>query len=104
MKFSDKLLNASRKNKSWLCVGLDTDINKIPGHLKNDPDAILNFNKTVIDSTSDLVCAYKPNSAFYESLGRDGWNILFETIKAVPQDIPVILDFKRGNTDLTLQF
>jgi len=97
MKFSLKLLNAAEKNNSWLCVGLDPDVNKIPSHLKSDPDTILNFNKAIINATSDLVCAYKPNSAFYESLGADGWKILYETIKAVPENIPVILDFKRGD-------
>jgi orotidine-5'-phosphate decarboxylase len=97
MKFSLKLLNAAEANNSWLCVGLDPDINKIPDHLRSDPNAILKFNKAIINATSDLVCAYKPNSAFYESLGADGWKILHETIKVVPDNIPVILDFKRGD-------
>jgi len=97
MRFSEKISAAAQTNNSWLCVGLDPDIGKLPDHLKSDPGAILKFNKAIIDATADLVCAYKPNSAFYESLGRDGWSVLFETIKAVPDYIPVILDFKRGD-------
>ncbi|UCE66236.1 MAG: orotidine-5'-phosphate decarboxylase [Candidatus Zixiibacteriota bacterium] len=95
--FNEKLLKAADMNKSWLCVGLDSDLKKIPRHLGTDPEAILKFNRSVIESTSDLVCAYKPNSAFYESLGPDGMRILKDTIGAIPDDIPVILDFKRGD-------
>lgn len=97
MNFKEKLLAASRANKSWLCVGLDPDIQKIPKHLGSHPEAILEFNISVINATSDLVCAFKPNSAFYEYLGADGWKILSETIKSIPGHIPVILDFKRGD-------
>jgi len=95
--FSEKLLKASEKNNSWLCVGLDPDSAKIPRHLGTGPEAILKFNRSIIESTSDLVCAYKPNSAFYESLGPDGMRILKDTIDAIPDSIPVILDFKRGD-------
>ena len=97
MIFNEKLLKASEKNKSWLCIGLDSDLSKIPAHLGSGPEAILEFNKSIIESTSDLVCAYKPNSAFYETLGYDGMRILKDTIEAIPRDIPVILDFKRGD-------
>lgn len=97
MKFSEKLLKAAGKNRSWLCVGLDSDLKKIPGHLGTDPEAILKFNCLVIEATSDLVCAYKPNSAFYETLGTSGMEILRDTIDFIPDDIPVILDFKRGD-------
>ena len=97
MRFNDKLLEASRKNKSWLCVGIDPDPNKIPDFLGEGYEAILEFNRAVIESTSDLVCAYKPNSAFYETFGPDGMRVLFETIRLVPEHIPVILDFKRGD-------
>ncbi len=97
MRFNDKLLEASRKNKSWLCVGLDPDPGKIPDCLGEGPEAILEFNKAVIESTSDLVCVYKPNSAFYEAFGPDGMRVLFETIRHIPEHIPVILDFKRGD-------
>lgn len=97
MKFTEKLLEAARSNNSWLCVGLDPDISQIPLQFGNDFDAILKFNRAIIEATSDLVCAYKPNSAFYEVLGSRGWEILSETIKSVPRNIPVILDFKRGD-------
>jgi orotidine-5'-phosphate decarboxylase len=91
MKFTDKLLNASRKNKSWLCIGLDPDPELMPGV------DVLQFNKVIIEATCDLVCAYKPNLAFYEALGTEGLVILEKTIKCVPGDIPVIGDAKRGD-------
>jgi len=91
MKFTDKLLNTSRKNKSWLCIGLDPDPELMPGI------DVLQFNKTIIEATSDLVCAYKPNLAFYEALGTEGLAILEKTIKYVPGAIPVIGDAKRGD-------
>ena len=95
MKFIDKLLNTSRKNKSWLCIGLDPDPELMP------QVDILQFNKTIIDATSDLVCGYKPNLAFYETLGAEGPTILEKTIKHVPDDIPVIGDAKRGDVGNT---
>jgi orotidine-5'-phosphate decarboxylase len=95
MDFTTKLLNASRKNRSLLCVGLDPDPDRMPG------TGILAFNRAIIDATSDLVCAYKPNLAFYEALGIDGLTVLQETIDYIPDHIPVIGDAKRndiGNT------
>jgi len=91
MKFIDKLLNISRKNKSLLCIGLDPDPDLMP-----DVD-ILAFNKAIIDSTHDLVCAYKPNLAFYEALGIEGLTILKKTMEHMPADIPIIGDAKRGD-------
>jgi len=91
MKFTDKLLNASRKNKSWLCIGLDPDPELMPAV------DVLQFNKAIIEATSDLVCAYKPNLAFYEALGTEGLAILEKTVEYVPGDIPVIGDAKRGD-------
>jgi orotidine-5'-phosphate decarboxylase len=91
MKFTDKLLNASRKNKSWLCIGLDPDPELMP------TVDVLQFNKAIIEATSDLVCAYKPNLAFYEALGIEGLAILEKTVKYIPGDIPVIGDAKRGD-------
>ncbi len=91
MKFTDKLLNTSRKNKSWLCIGLDPDPELMPGV------DVLQFNKAIIESTCDLVCAYKPNLAFYEALGTEGLAILEKTVKYIPGDIPVIGDAKRGD-------
>jgi orotidine-5'-phosphate decarboxylase len=91
MKFIDKLLDASRKNKSWLCIGLDPDPEIMP-----EVD-VLQFNKAIIEATSDLVCAYKPNLAFYEALGTEGLAVLEKTIKCIPGNIPVIGDAKRGD-------
>jgi len=95
MKFIDKLLNTSRKNESWLCIGLDPDPELMPGV------DVLQFNKAIIEATCDLVCAYKPNLAFYEALGIEGLAILKKTVKYISGDIPVIGDAKRsdiGNT------
>jgi orotidine-5'-phosphate decarboxylase len=91
MKFTDKLLNISRKNKSLLCIGLDPDPELMPGV------DILQFNRAIIDATCDLVCAYKPNLAFYEALGTEGLTTLHKTITYIPGDIPVIGDAKRGD-------
>ena len=94
MGFFEKLKAASRMHQSLLCVGLDTDVDRIPPSLKGD---VLAFNRAIIEATSDLVCAYKPNIAFYEAMGARGWRTLRDTIRAVPEDIPVILDAKRGD-------
>ena len=91
MDFSKKLLSISQEHKSLLCVGLDPSPVLMP-----DVD-ILTFNKAIIDSTCDLVCAYKPNLAFYEVLGVEGLTILEKTIKYIPAKIPVIGDAKRGD-------
>jgi len=97
MKFIEKLKKASQKNNSLLCIGLDTDLDKIPKLLLNEKDPIFCFNKKIIDSTSDLVCAYKPNLAFYEAYGIKGLEALKKTCEYIPKDIPVILDAKRGD-------
>jgi orotidine-5'-phosphate decarboxylase len=91
MAFTDKLLSASRRNNSWLCIGLDPDITLMPGV------DLLDFNKAIIDATADLVCSYKPNLAFYEALGIDGLKALLKTVEYVPDFIPVIGDGKRGD-------
>lgn len=91
MNFTDKLLNASRKNKSLLCIGLDPYPELMPGV------GILEFNKAIIDATCDLVCAYKPNLAFYEALGIEGLTILEKTLEHISADIPVIGDAKRSD-------
>jgi orotidine-5'-phosphate decarboxylase len=91
MKFIDKLQSAARRNKSLLCVGLDPDPTLMP-----EAD-LLDFNKAIIDNTADLVCAYKPNLAFYEVLGIDGIKVLQKTINHIPDFIPVIGDGKRGD-------
>lgn len=97
MKFLEKLKKASQKNNSLLCVGLDTELEKIPKFLLKKKDSILAFNQVIIDSTKDLVCAYKPNLAFYEAYGIKGLEALKKTCEYIPKDIPVILDAKRGD-------
>jgi len=92
MNFMEKLIAASQKNKSLLCVGLDPD-----PRLMSDKIGIFEFNKAIIDATSDLVCAYKPNFAFYEALGNEGLDALRQTVKHIPDNIPVIGDAKRGD-------
>ncbi|MBI4180785.1 MAG: orotidine-5'-phosphate decarboxylase [Chloroflexi bacterium] len=92
MNFIDKLTSAVRKNKSLLCVGLDTDPKLLP-----DKTGIFEFNKAIIDATADLVCAYKPNFAFYETLGAEGFKALKSTVDYIPEGIPVIADAKRGD-------
>jgi orotidine-5'-phosphate decarboxylase len=97
MRFIEKLVSISRKNNSLLCVGLDTDLEKVPRSLLKNHDPIFSFNQKIIDSTCDLVCAYKPNMAFYEAHGLKGWEALEKTCKAIPKGIPLIIDAKRGD-------
>jgi len=97
MNFVDKLKKAIEKNDSLLCVGLDVEIEKLPANFRRTIDSVVEFNRNIIESTCDLVCAYKINSAFYEALGVRGLEILKATIDLVPDDIPVILDSKRGD-------
>ncbi|GJQ62778.1 MAG: orotidine 5'-phosphate decarboxylase [Melioribacteraceae bacterium] len=80
-----------------ICVGLDTDINKIPEFLREKPNALLEFNKAIIEATKSETAAYKINLAFYESLGQEGLLQMEETIKLIPDDIAVIGDAKRGD-------
>ena len=86
-----------KKKKSFLCIGLDTDIEKIPQHLLELEDPIFEFNKQIIDATKDLCVAYKPNIAFYESRGFKGWESLQKTLAYIPNDIFTIADAKRGD-------
>jgi len=101
MVFLNKLLTATRRNNSWLCVGLDSELSKIPTFLRERPHAVFEFNRAIIEATSDLVCAYKPNLAFYEMLGPAGLEILYKTRELIPQEIPVIADAKRGDIENT---
>lgn len=98
MDFNQKLLKISKKNNSLLCVGLDIDKEKMPDFLfKNHTEPYLEFNKAIIDSTKDLVCAYKFNMAFYEIFGKMGLDLLEKTIKIIPNNIIIILDGKRND-------
>lgn len=102
MDFKKKFNAISEANNSLLCVGLDIDKEKIPAFLsETEENPFFAFNKQIIDATTDLVCSYKLNMAFYEALGTEGIELLSATIDYIPQEIPVILDGKRndiGNT------
>lgn len=92
-----ELIQQIKRKKSFLCVGLDTDINKIPQHLLAEEDPIYAFNKAIIEATEDLCVAYKPNIAFYESYGVKGWHSLQKTWEALPKNCLSIADAKRGD-------
>ena len=97
---SAELFEQIKKKKSFLCVGLDTDINKIPRYLLDTTDPLFAFNKQIIDATQAVTVAYKPNLAFYESLGVNGWNSLEKTVNYIKYKYPevfVIADAKRGD-------
>ena len=99
MKRSALIENIKRK-KSFLCVGLDTDIKKIPAHLLQEEDPIFAFNKAIVDATQDLCIAYKPNLAFYESMGVKGWIAFEKTVNYIKENYPdqlIIADAKRGD-------
>ena len=97
MNFTKKLLRAQQKNNSLLSVGLDTDIKKIPLHLRTNKNGIVEFNKQIIDATNDITCGYKINFAFYEALGKEGWTIIEKTRAMIPSSIITIADAKRGD-------
>lgn len=95
-----QLFENIKKKQSFLCVGLDTDIKKIPEHLLKEEDPIFAFNKAIIDATADLCIAYKPNLAFYESMGVKGWIAFEKTVNYIKQNYPdqfIIADAKRGD-------
>ena len=95
-----QLIDNIRRKQSFLCVGLDTDIKKIPDFLLDSHEPIFAFNKAIIDATADLCVAYKPNLAFYECLGVKGWQALEKTVKYIRQNYPdqfIIADAKRGD-------
>ncbi|HWZ14847.1 MAG TPA: orotidine-5'-phosphate decarboxylase [Mucilaginibacter sp.] len=92
-----QLIDQIKQKKSFLCVGLDTDIEKIPAFLKDHPDPVFEFNKRIIDATRDLCISYKPNAAFYESRGVKGLQSLIDTWQYLPKDCLNIIDAKRGD-------
>lgn len=92
-----ELIEQIRIKQSFLCVGLDTDLSKIPPHLLETEDPIFEFNKAIIDATKDFAVAYKPNIAFYECYGPKGWESLKKTIDYIPKNIFTIADAKRGD-------
>lgn len=92
-----ELIQEIKRKRSFLCVGLDTDLAKIPEHLLAYEDPVFEFNRQIIDATADLCVAYKPNIAFYECRGASGWESLRRTWKALPADCLSIADAKRGD-------
>ncbi len=92
-----ELIQQIKEKRSFLCVGLDTDLEKIPAHLLDTEDPIFEFNKAIIDATKDYCVAYKPNIAFYECLGVKGWLSLEKTLNYIPKNIFTIADAKRGD-------
>jgi orotidine-5'-phosphate decarboxylase len=92
-----ELFEQIKKKQSYLCVGLDTDITKIPKHLLKTKDPVFEFNKEIIDATKEFCVAYKPNVAFYESLGPRGLESLEKTVKYIPVECLTIADAKRGD-------
>jgi orotidine-5'-phosphate decarboxylase len=93
----NELFRNIQKKQSYLCVGLDTDIQKIPAHLLQSEDPIFEFNKQIIDATHEFSVAYKPNIAFYEALGAKGWESLQKTLEYIPKECFTIADAKRGD-------
>jgi orotidine-5'-phosphate decarboxylase len=91
------LIEQIKSKGSYLCVGLDTDLSKIPPHLQGQPNAIVNFNKAIIDATLDHCVSYKINTAFYEALGTRGWEAMEETVHYIPNTHLKIADAKRGD-------
>lgn len=105
VSFLDRLNGTARRNTSWLCVGLDPDPALVPPHLQSDDASewVPRFLQGIVDATRDLVCCYKPNIAFFEALGLPGQHALRSVLQLIPDDIPVLVDAKRGDTPQTMQ-
>ena len=99
-----ELIQEIRRKKSFLCIGLDPDLNKIPKHLLDTEDPIFEFNKAIIDATNEYCVAYKPNTAFYEAYGVKGWQSLEKTINYIPKNCFIIADAKRGDIGNTSSY
>ena len=93
----DRLQKIQAKNKSMICLGLDLDPKRMPSEFTTSVKAMFDFAVRIVEATSDIVCAYKPNIAFYESLGGEGLSLLRMIVERIPDEIPVILDAKRGD-------
>ena len=92
-----QLFDLIKQKESYLCVGLDADLARIPAHLLKEEDPIFEFNKRIIDATKEYCVAYKPNIAFYEALGAEGWESLEKTLEYIPETHFTIADAKRGD-------
>lgn len=97
MKTGLQKLSAQNEKGKFICVGLDTDMNKIPAHLKSGSNPVMEFNKIIIENTSEFSAAFKINFAFYEKEGEKGFRNLFDTISLIPKNILIIGDAKRGD-------
>ncbi len=97
MNFTARLLQSQKKSNSLLCIGLDTDVAKLPEFLKLHENPQYEFNRRIIEATSDIVCAYKINSAFYEAEAEPGWRAMRETRRNIPSSTISIADAKRGD-------
>ncbi|GAB3339925.1 orotidine-5'-phosphate decarboxylase [Larkinella ripae] len=94
---ANELYRTILAKKSYLCVGLDTDIRRIPAYLRRESDPVAVFNRQIIDATAEFAVAYKPNIAFYEAQGPRGWESLQKTLEYIPRDCFTIADAKRGD-------
>src|SRR6478672_4512593 len=92
-----QLVHHIKEKKNYLCVGLDTDLTKLPQHLQDNSNAVFEFNKAIIDSTKDLCVSYKINTAFYEAMGIKGWEAMEQTVNYIPSTHFKIADAKRGD-------
>ena len=93
----DQLVQEIHQKRSYLCVGLDSDLDKLPAHLHDHPNAVFEFNKQVIEATKDYCVSYKINTAFYEAMGIKGWEALQQTVEYIPASHFTIADAKRGD-------
>ena len=96
-----QLISNIQSKQSYLCVGLDTDIEKLPKHLQGNPNAVFEFNKAIIDATKDFCVSYKINTAFYESQGIKGWEAMAQTVDYMPSTHFKIADAKRNPVAIT---
>jgi len=103
MTFNEKFNQILKKRNSLLCVGLDTDMQRLPDHIRSDNEPLLQFNKKIIEATADYAAAFKLNFAFYEKHGSLGWETMKKTIDIIPDDILIIADAKRGDIGNTSQ-
>jgi orotidine 5-phosphate decarboxylase, subfamily 2 len=103
MKFVEKIKEIQKKRGSLLCIGLDSDVSKIPGSARSSQNPQFEFNRQIIEATSDLACAYKLNLAFYESAGAHGYETIHRTLEVIPEGMIVIADGKRGDIGNTAE-
>jgi orotidine-5'-phosphate decarboxylase len=99
--YFDRLMQAIDANQSHLCIGLDLRPEEMPEGVWRDTDGFVHFGRQIVEATADLVCAYKPNLAFYEAMGGGGYHTLRKILEAIPASIPVIADGKRGDIGAT---